>query len=88
MTFEITIKKSAFKFIQELDQSYKKTVNEFLLIAKKQPVPSKDFDIVKLKSSSNTFRVRIGKIRVVYEVSWKDRNILINFVGWRKDAYK
>ena len=88
MTFEILLKKSALKFIKGLDKSQKAAISEFLLVIKKQAVPSKKYDIVKLKNFTNTFRVRFGKIRIVYTVSWSERKILIQFIGWRKDAYK
>ena len=88
MTFEISVKKSALKFVKELDKRQKTIINDFLLDIKQQAVPSKKYDIVKLKNFTNTFRVRFGKIRIVYTVSWNERKILIHFVGWRKDAYK
>ncbi|MCG3219855.1 MAG: hypothetical protein H7641_00615 [Candidatus Heimdallarchaeota archaeon] len=88
MTYEISIKKSALKFLKTLSNSQKAVIYDFLLDIKKQAVPSKKFDVVKLKDISNTFRARFGKIRVVYSVSWRERKILIHFIGWRKDAYK
>jgi len=88
LTFRISIKKSAFKFLKNLDKTYKATIDEFLSIIKLQPVPSKKFDIVKLKNYNNTFRVRIGKLRIVYTIFWSEDTIFIQFIGWRKDAYK
>ena len=88
MTFEISIKKSALKFIKGLDKSQKARIHDFLLVIKEQAVPSKKYDIVKLKTFTNTFRVRFGNIRIVYTVSWNDNRILVQFIGWRKDAYK
>lgn len=88
MTFEISIKKSALKFIKGLDRSQKAIIHDFLLVIKEHAVPSKKYNIVKLKTFSNTFRVRFGDIRVVYTVSWNDNKILVQFIGWRKDAYK
>ena len=88
MTFEISIKKSALKFIKSLDKSQKAVILDFLLVIKDHAVPSKKYDIVKLKTFTNTFRVRFGNIRVVYTVSWNDSKILNQFIGRRKDAYK
>jgi len=36
----------------------------------------------------NIYRIRIGKIRVVYEVKWKEKTLLIHRISFRKDAYK
>ena len=76
------------KFIKGLDKSQKTVIHDFLLVIKKQAVQSKKYDIVKLKNITDTFRVRLRKIRIVYTVSWSDRKILIQFIGWRKGAYK
>lgn len=88
MTFAISAKKSVLKFLRQLDKSQKLEIYEFLQVLKKMPVPSKLFDIAKLKGYKSTYRVRFGKVRVVYEVFWKEKKIVIHFIGLRKKAYK
>ncbi len=55
---------------------------------KSEPIPYKDYDIVKLRGLKNHFRIRIGALRVMYEVLWEKKGIIIHFVGPRKKAYK
>ncbi|MCD6514748.1 MAG: type II toxin-antitoxin system RelE/ParE family toxin [Candidatus Odinarchaeota archaeon] len=88
MTFSILIKKSAFKFISQLDKEYKQRIYELIRTIKVAPIPARLFDVTKLKGYKNTYRVRLGKMRIIYEVDWSQNVIIIHFVGYRKKAYK
>lgn len=76
------------KFLSTLPVSYKKNIKNLLSILKEEPVPIKSADIAKLKGFENIYRIRIGKIRVVYEVKWREKIILIHRISFRKGAYK
>ena len=52
------------------------------------PIPFRKFDVAKLKGYENTYRIRIGNLRIVYEVNWDEKRILIHFIGPREKAYK
>ena len=71
-----------------LNPSVKARIREVLLTIKNDPVPYKRFDVVKLKGYRNVYRIRIGSIRIVYEVDWEGRRIILHYVGSRKGAYK
>ena len=43
---------------------------------------------MKLKGYENTYRIRIGDYRIVYEVFWGRKRIVIHFIGRRKAAYR
>jgi mRNA interferase RelE/StbE len=55
---------------------------------KENPVPAESFDIVKIKGSSDTFRIRIGDIRIVYQVLWGEGKVRIALIEFRGRAYK
>lgn len=55
--------------------------------AKKELVPAKQFDVKKLEGLDNTFRIRIGKLRIVYAVDWKNKDIVIAKIGMRENIY-
>ncbi len=42
----------------------------------------------KLKGSADTFRIRVGDYRVIYEIHENEIVVLIVRVGHRKDVYK
>ncbi len=87
MPFEILVKKSALKFIESLDSKQKGKLREAIDALKGEPVPVDSYDIVKLSGYDGHYRIRLGKIRMVYEVLWNERRIIVHFAGWREKAY-
>ena len=57
------------------------------MLLKNDPIPFKKADICKLKGYDNAYRIRVGTTRIVYDVSWKQKTILIHYVGTREKAY-
>lgn len=60
---------------------------ELLLTLRDNPVPSEYFDVKKLRGEEDTFRARIGDIRVVYEIDWRRKTINVLVVEHRGRAY-
>ena len=75
--FNISFSKKANKEFEGLEKKYKERVEDALRILSFDPVPVRYFDVVKLKGVEDTYRIRIGKIRIVYNVIWKNRDIVI-----------
>ena len=88
MTFEINIKARSLKFISSLQKHDRSHLKEAMLVLKEDPVPIKSLDITKLKGEKNKYRIRKGKFRIVYEVIWEQKVILIHRVDFRGDVYK
>ncbi len=87
MTFEVLTKSSALKFIESLDGKQKVKLREAIETLKEEPVPVGTYDIIKLSGYENQYRIRLGKIRIVYEVLWNEKRIIVHFAGWRGRAY-
>jgi mRNA interferase RelE/StbE len=88
MNFEINIKDKSLKFISSLQKNDRKRLKEAILVLKEDPVPIKSLDITKLKGEKNKYRIRKGEFRIVYEVIWEQKRILIHRVDFRSDVYK
>ena len=88
MTFEINIKGKSLKFISSLQKHDRERLKEAILVLKKDPVPIKSLDITKIKGEKNMYRIRKGKFRIVYEVIWEQKLILIHRVDFRGDVYE
>ncbi len=86
--FTVKIKRKALKKLEKLDNQQKQDIKTLILILKKDPIPFKKTDICKLKGLQNTYRIRTRNLRIVYEVLWKEKTILIHYVGARKKAYE
>jgi len=86
--FRIEAKKRVLKTLRDLDRDRKNRIKEAFLILSNDPLPFKKLDVIKLKGYENTYRIRIGGLRIVYEVNWDQKKIIINFIGPREKAYK
>lgn len=65
--FKIEAKKRVLKTLRDLDRDRKNRIKEALLILSNDPLPFKKLDVIKLKGYENTYRIRIGGLRIVYE---------------------
>jgi mRNA interferase RelE/StbE len=86
--FQVVVSRRAGKALKELPEPYRRRILELLLIFRENPVPANHYDVKKLKGYRNTFRVRIGDFRIIYEVKWKTREICILLVRKREKAYQ
>ena len=86
-SFRLEIKKTALKNIQRYKEYREKFVELFKTL-KNNPIPYKNFDIVKLKGYNQTYRIRLRKIRIIYQIDWIERRIIILVVAKRSKAYK
>ena len=84
LVFELKPSKRIKKQIEELDRSVKLKLFDLFLKLKEKPVPAEEFDVVKISGSKNTYRIRIQKTRVIYDVYWKQKRIEILKVEKRK----
>jgi mRNA-degrading endonuclease RelE of RelBE toxin-antitoxin system len=85
--FEIILSQKARKAIKKLPEHYRRKVIELLLILRENPVPAEYHDIKKLKGCIDTYRARIGDIRVIYEIVWTQRNVNVLLIEPRETAY-
>jgi len=86
--FQVKIKRKALRKLQKLDQKRRKNVREIVLILKTDPLPFRRADVNKLKGYDNIYRIRIGDLRIVYEVFWSVRTVIIHYIGPREKAYE
>lgn len=57
-------------------------------IARLKYPPPKFLDIKKLVNTPNFYRLRVGKIRVIFEVLERGTVIMIRKVGYRGNVYR
>jgi len=86
--FTIDIKRKALRKLAKLDQKQKHKIKTTILILKNDPIPFRKTDICKLRGYENTYRIRVGNLRIVYEVLWNEKTILIQYIGPREKAYE
>ncbi len=84
-TCQIEWKKSALRELERLDTKIIPRVISAVESLSSDPLPS---GVRKLQGSDNTYRVRVGQYRIVYEIFRARIVIVILRVRHRKDAYR
>jgi mRNA-degrading endonuclease RelE of RelBE toxin-antitoxin system len=85
--FEVTVSQRAKKSSKKLLGYQKHRIIELLLVLRENPVPAEQYDVKKLQGYKDTFRARIGDIRVIYEVQWTKQAINVLVIERRETAY-
>jgi mRNA interferase RelE/StbE len=83
--YELTFSRPARKDLRGLPADMQDRVLEAVERLRNNPRPQ---GCKKLKGSDDTFRIRVGDYRVIYEVHDQQVIVLIIRVRHRKDAYK
>ncbi|WP_456384271.1 type II toxin-antitoxin system RelE family toxin [Persephonella sp.] len=85
MKFEIIYAKSVLKDIKNLDTTTKKRIKRAIENLENFP------HITNFKSLKShplaDFRLRVGDYRILFDVDWENKKILILKIGHRKDIY-
>lgn len=84
-TYQIEWRKSALRELKRVDRSVVPRIVSAVESLRTEPRP---VDARKLRGSQQTFRVRVGDYRVVYEVSESRLVIQIVRVRHRRDVYR
>ena len=85
--FQVILSQKSRKSIKKLPKHYKRRIIELLLIFRENPVPTEYYDIKKLKGYVDTYRARIGDIRVIHEILWDDKRVNVLLIEPRERAY-
>ena len=90
----LKFRKSAIKFLQSADRettaNIRQKLNQLVSSVENQSIiPFNDLDIKKMKGNwEGYYRLRIGKIRVIFMVDLTLGDIEIYNIGFRGDVYK
>jgi mRNA-degrading endonuclease RelE of RelBE toxin-antitoxin system len=73
--------------VKKLSEHYKRRIAELLLILRENPVPAEYYDIKKLRGYVDTYRARVGDVRVIYEILWDLKRVHVLLIERRERAY-
>ena len=85
MTFSIQFSKDSIDFLKKSDSNLKERIINKIKTLTTNPVPHNS---VRIIGEERTFRIRIGDYRVLYEIFWDKKEILILNIDKRANAYK
>ncbi|NJL38525.1 MAG: type II toxin-antitoxin system RelE/ParE family toxin [Leptolyngbyaceae cyanobacterium RM2_2_4] len=90
----VKFRKKAIKFLEKASSEevikIQEQLNKLLIALEEQGViPFSDLDIKKLRGEWEGFyRLRVGKVRVIFTVNFNSADIEVYTVGSRGDIYK
>ncbi len=85
--FKIRFKSRVLKSAKKLSKEEKEKIREVINTIEFDPLPFRKYDIQKLKGHQDIYRIRIGKVRITYEVDLKEKLIIVHYIGYRSGAY-
>ena len=86
--YTLKLHKKVYKFLKSRSLSERRIIKSKLSLLKENPYIHQQLDIKKLKGDFDAYRLRIGKIRIIYQVIDDELLILIISEGNRGDIYK
>ncbi len=85
MCYTVEFKPSAARALRRLPRDVQARIGETITSLAENPFPQ---GVKKLKGEENTYRVRVGDYRIVYDVDGAALIILVLRVGHRRDVYR
>lgn len=88
MTYKVLLHRKAVKTLDSLEQKLRKRVTDILSSLANHPEALKKHDTAKIKGMTNTFRIRVGGLRIIFQVDKENRQIRVTTIERRAKAYK
>jgi mRNA interferase RelE/StbE len=85
--FQVILSQKARKSSKKLPERYRRRIIELLQFFRENPVPAEYYDIKKLKGYRDTYRARIGDLRIIYEIMWDQRSVHVLVIKKRESVY-
>ena len=87
--YKVIAHRRVHKFINKLkDPNLQNTVIDTLTKLENYPITLREMDIEKIKGLEKTFRLRIGKYRIIFHVNNAEKTIYVTHAETRKKIYK
>ena len=84
----VIVSSRADKFLSELDGTLRHRIVEEISDLEDFPFSMKPHDIAKLKGRKNYYRMRVGKIRIIFRVDRNRRIVYVVKIGYREAVYE
>jgi mRNA interferase RelE/StbE len=85
--FQVVLSNRAEKSLKKLGKS-RGRILDLLVTLRENPVPADTYHVRKMEGETNSYRVRLGDLRVVYDVDWVSKKIFVHIISPRESAYK
>ncbi len=86
--YEVKVHKHAAKYLRTLPENIRRRVRNKLDLLAEDPYDANRLDIKPMQGEEGLWRLRIGSIRLIYEVQRRKLLVYILTAGHRGDVYK
>ena len=87
--FKVIAHRRVHKFIRKLkNENLKNAIKDTIAKLEDYPLVLRQIDVQKVKGLKQTFRIRIGKYRIIFFVDKTERTIYVTHAETRKRVYK
>ena len=84
--YKLEITKSVEKDLRKIPQKMHKSFFDAIESLTLEPFPKSKY--IKLKGTINSYRLRVGNYRIIYEVDNTNRKVTVYRIRNRKDSYR
>jgi mRNA interferase RelE/StbE len=85
MKYTVKVTQKALKALQKIDQIYAKKIWERIRSLETNPRPN---GCLKLEGHENSYRTKVGRYRIIYQIIDSQLYISVINVDHRKDVYR
>jgi len=85
--YEVVVHRKVDKFLEGLKERVRIRILDVIRDLGNYPLVLKRYDIKKIKGRENTYRVRIGELRLIFHVDKELRRIVVSNIGYRGEIY-
>ena len=87
--YRVILSKRTFKFLDSLDvKTRNRVIAEILTGYRTIALMTKALDLCKLQGQKDYYRLRTGKIRIIFMVDTNAQEILVRKIAYREAAYE
>ena len=79
--YRVILSTQAIKHGRKLPKYTKEKLKTILKTLEEYPIPATKYDVKKIKGEEFTYRIRIGKYRIIYEINEEKKGIQIAMAG-------
>ena len=83
--YELIYSKQSRKFIRSLQKGYRDKLKDIMVQLRENPF---SYPYKKIRGDVNTYRIRVGRYRILYEIDQNSKRIAILKIEFRGKVYK
>jgi len=88
MSYQLKLHKSVTKFLKSALAKTRQRIIDKLNLLQENPLTHPQLDIKAMQGLTDTYRLRIGQLRIIYQIQQDKLVIYLLTIGSRGDVYK